>query len=75
MDTETSWRKVIVVPSCYKCGEPGHKVPDCPLRFDIRSWTTEELEMELMTRKDVAKIESQLEENSELVEDFVQDSE
>ena len=74
-DIDTSRKKTVVVPSCYKCGEPGHKVPDCPLRFDIRSWTTEELEMELMTRKDVAKTENQSEENSELVEDFVQDSE
>ena len=48
---------------------------DCPLRFDIQSWTLEELEMELMVRKDLAKTESQLEENSKLVEDFVQDSE
>ena len=75
MDIDTSRKKTVVVPSCYKCGEPGHKVPDCPLRFDIRSWTTEELEMELMTRKDLAKTENQSEENSELVEDFVQDSE
>ena len=75
MDIDTSRKKAIIVPSCYKCGEPGHKVPDCPLRFDIRSWTTEELEMELMTRKYLAKTESQSEENSELVEDFVQDSE
>ena len=74
MDIDASRKKTIVVLSCYKCGGPGHKAPDCPLRFDIRSWTMEELEMELMTRKDLAKTESQSEENSELVEDFVQDS-
>ena len=31
--------------------------------------------MELMVRKDLAKVESQPEENPKLVEDFVQDSE
>ena len=75
MDIDANQRKAVATLICYKCGGPGHKVSDCPLRFDIWSWTTEELEMELMVRKDLAKMESQLEENSELVEDFVQDSE
>ena len=74
-DIDANRKKAVVALSCYKCGGPGHKASDCPLRFDIRSWTIEELEMELMVRKDLAKVESQPEENSELVEDFVQDSE
>ena len=74
MDTNANRRKAVATLNCYKCGAPGHKASDCPLRFDIRSWTIEELEMELMVRKDLVKVESQPEENSELVEDFVQDS-
>ena len=74
MDIDDNQRKAVIIPSYYKCGGPGHKAPDCPLRFNIQLWTTEELEMELMTRKDLAKTESQSEENSELVEGFVQDS-
>ena len=35
----------------------------------------EELEMELMARKDLAETEAKLEENSMLAEDFVWDSE
>ena len=52
--------------TCYQCGESGHKAPDCPLKFDIRSWSMEEIEMELMARKDLAETESlalKLEEN------------
>ena len=38
--------------TCYRCHQPGHKALDCPLRFDIRLLTNEELENELMNRKD-----------------------
>ena len=63
---------------CYQCHQPGHKVPDCPLNFDIRTMTIEELEMELMVKKDMAKVrEPSLipEEVMESEKDFVQDHE
>ena len=53
-------------------------MPDCPLKFDIRSWSMEEIEMELMARKDLARTENlalKPEENPILEEDFVQDNE
>ena len=74
MDIDVNRKKISVV-NCYKCGEPGHKASDCPLRFDIRHWTMEELEAELMARRDLAETEAKMEENSVLAEDFVQDSE
>ena len=74
MDIDVN-RKKNSVFNCYKCGAPGHKAPDCPLQFDIRHWTMEELEAELMARKDLAETEAKLEENPALTEDFVQDSE
>ena len=63
---------------CYRCHQPGHKVPDCPLNFDIQTMTIEELEMELMVKRDMAKVrEPSLipEEVMELEKDFVQDHE
>ena len=56
MDIDANRRKAIAILNCYKCGGPGHKASDCPLRFDIRSWTIKELEMELMVRKDLVKV-------------------
>ena len=52
--------------------------PDCPLKLDIWNLTMEEIEMELMARRDLAETENsspKLEENSIQEEDFVQDSE
>ena len=50
MDIDMSQRRALVTPTCYCCGKTGHKIPDCPLRFDIWVLTTEELEAELETR-------------------------
>ena len=74
MDIDVNWKKNSTIINCYKCRGPGHKASDCPLQFDIRHWTMEELEMELMARRDLAETEAKLEENSMPAEDFVQDS-
>ena len=64
--------------TCYRCHQPGHKAPDCPLRFDIRLLTNEELENELMNRKDVPLVQfldSETEFEIPKEEDFVRDNE
>ena len=53
-------RKAPTPLSCYCYGKPGHKIPDCPLQFDIRALTIGELEAELEARlaeQDVVLIE------------------
>ena len=78
MDIDGSQWKNLVSPTCYQCHQPSHKVPDCPLNFDIRSMTIEELEMELMVKKDKAQVgELPLvpEETTKPEEDFVQNNE
>ena len=78
MDAGLYQKKNPALITCYWCGESRHKVPDCPLNFNIQSWSMEEIEMELMARKDLAKTESlalKPEENPISEEDFVQDNE
>ena len=43
--------------TCYRCHQPGHKALYFPLRFDIRLLTNEELENELMNRKDISPMQ------------------
>ena len=64
--------------TCYRCHQPGHKAPDCPSRFDIRLLTNEELENELMNRRDVPPAEISMTEigfEAPKEEDFVQGNE
>ena len=78
MDVDASRRKTPALPTCYRCHQPGHKAPDCPTRFDIRTLTMEEIEMELMARKDLPQKEEPLSDPEGIIipeEDFVQDSE
>ena len=58
-------------PTCYRCRRTGHRAPDCPDKYNIRTLSLEELEMEIMARKDMEKI---VESTPELEKDFVQDS-
>ena len=63
--------------TCYRCHKARHKALDCPLRFDIRELTLEELQMEVMARMDVAQIDNVVLETEEVTlrnKDFVQNN-
>ena len=55
--------------TCYRCHKTGHKCPD---KHDIRTLSVEELEMEIMVRKDMARM---TEPTPEMEKDFVHDNE
>ena len=79
MEVDMTQRKMPTPLSCYHCGKPGHKVPDCPLRFDIRALTIGELEAELearLAKQDVVSIEDcpSIVEEEIPVADFPQDN-
>ena len=87
MDVDWNKRKAPTTPpTCYRCGGP-HTIPNCPRRFDIRAWTTEELEAEVSNRyakRDAVPLEDcpsttencpSMTEETTVVEDFPQDNE
>jgi Zinc knuckle len=37
-------------PVCHRCGQPGHFKNQCPMRFDVRFMSTEELEDHLQNQ-------------------------
>jgi hypothetical protein len=80
MDVDRLRKKLTTTLQCYRCGLPGHTVPNCPRRYDVRVWTNEELEEELATR--FAKMDSvapedcpSVTEEALPVSDFPQDNE
>jgi hypothetical protein len=44
MEIDAVKKKTALPGVCYRCGEPGHRRPDCPRRFDIRLMSMEECE-------------------------------
>ena len=66
-------KKSLPPSTCYRCRKTGHRAPDCPDRYDIRTSSLEELEMEIMVRRDMAKIAEPTPEP--IPEDFVQNNE
>ena len=79
MDIDVGWRKnPTSLLLCYQCHQLGHMVSDCPLNFDIRTMTIEEIEMELMVKKDMARVREPTltpEEAVESEQDFVRNDE
>jgi hypothetical protein len=54
MDIDATRKKTNLPDVCYRCGEPGHRKPQCPRRFDIRLMSMEECE-EWMQEKALGK--------------------
>ena len=78
MDIDARQKKNPLLLTCYRCHKAGHKAPDCPLRFDIRELTLEELQMEVMARMDIAWIDNVVLETEEVAPenvDFLQNNE
>jgi hypothetical protein len=84
MDVDASKRKVANPLTCFRCGKIGHKVPDCPLRFDVRALSVDELQTILEDRLaelDVASGETEEEAEAEKkeslpeIQDFVRRNE
>ena len=78
VDIDAAQKKNPLLSTCYRCHKVGHKAPDCPLKFDIRELTLEELQMEVMVRMDLAQIDNVVLETEEVIpenKDFVQNNE
>ena len=71
VNTDVGLKKNPPPPTCYRCHKTGHKAPDCPDKYDIRMSSVEELEMEIMVRRDVMKMEK----IPESEKDFIPDNE
>jgi len=59
---------------CYRCGQAGHRKPECPKRFDIQHMTMEECE-EWMQQMVLDKDMVELPENQKDEEDFSESNE
>jgi hypothetical protein len=71
MEIDAAKKKAAMPEVCYRCGEPGHRKPQCPRRFDVRHMTLEECEewmQERALQQDAEEIAQKEEEAVE--EDF-----
>lgn len=80
MDVDAARKKTSLPITCYRCGEPGHKAPDCKLRFDVRALSVNELQTYLedkMTALDATpeQEEVDVEEEKVVQQDFVKSNE
>jgi hypothetical protein len=80
MDLDANRRRTLLPPTCYRCKKPGHKSPECPLQFDVRTLTIEDLETLLAdkyAKLDVVPLDESLEEPEEnsVQLDFAKDDE
>ena len=71
VNMDVGLKKNLPPPTCYRCRKTGHKAPNCPDKYNIRMSSVEELEMEIMVRRDTTKIEK----TPELEKDFIPDNE
>jgi hypothetical protein len=74
IDVNQKWTPISV--SCFQCGKPSHKIPDCLFKYDIRALTTDELEAELearLAKRDIVPMEDcpSIEEEGILGPDFL----
>jgi hypothetical protein len=80
MDIDANRKRIPISVSCFQCGKPSHKILDCPLKYDIRALTTDELKAKLearLAKRDVVPTEDcpSIEEEGTPVPDFLQDNE
>ena len=67
MDVDAARKRAANPFTCFRCGKIGHKVPECPLRFDVRALSVDELQTILedrMAELDVAPAEEPEKEGS-----------
>ena len=65
MDIDAMKKKNPTPDICYRCGEPGHRKPDCPKRFDIRHMTMDECD-EWMQEKALQQDAEEIAKNEEM---------
>ncbi|HEV7736750.1 MAG TPA: hypothetical protein VGO47_05175 [Chlamydiales bacterium] len=71
MEVDASRQRGRTPVVCYRCGQAGHFKDQCPMHFDVRFMSTDELEDHLqgqLTQKDVAKSEREPETIAAMVE-------
>jgi hypothetical protein len=72
MDIDAMRKKANLPDVCYRCGEPGHRKPQCPRRFDIRLMSMEECKewmQEKALGKDAEEIAQREEELAQEIEE------